>query len=625
MRRHLTTILAADVVGFSRLIGLDEEGTLLALRAHRAELIDPLLAKHGGRIANTAGDSLLIEFPSAVEAVRFALAMQEGLAARNAEVSAERWIVFRIGINVGDVVAEGEDLLGDGVNVAARLEALAPPAGIILSRTARDQVRDRLDLTLVDLGEVKVRNIARAVRAFQVLREGESPIKLSKSKGLRNGLVAALVGLLLIGGGVIWYLQRPDFVPVDPANMALALPERPSIAVLPFVLRGSDTADAWIGDALTESLISTLSLSPDMLVIARNTVFSYKGKNVPVRDVARDLGVRYVLSGSVLKSGDTLRVTAELADALAGEQIWSLQEDRPQEDMIRVQDEISQKIFEELAVSLTVGEGGRGWLRAAGSFDNFGKVLKGRGEFQKFSPEGHYAAERIWSGIYEGDPDLAFANYLMGFLHWQKVILGLSKDPGHDWAEARRFGERALEIEEFGEGYTLLAFLAQSSGDFEQAIAYADRAVELAPGMADANTLAGSVKVFSGQAREGLALLLRGMRLEPDYPDWVPGSINWARLQLGQFEEVKALARSVLASDVKDVRAKPSAQADLVVAAVFEGDLPEARALARKLIEVSPSVSLESIRQLRGRTKDQDFVERYLDALRQAGIPESAN
>lgn len=436
--------------------------------------------------------------------------------------------------------------------------------------------------------------------------------------------MSVIAFLLLIATGAIWYTQRTDFVPLDPSEMALEPLEKPSIAVLPFQIRGGDPADDWIGDALTESIISTLSLSPDMVVIARNTAFSYKNRDVPVRDVARELGVRYVLGGSVLITGDDLRVTAELSDAIAGKQIWSLQEDLTQDDMIAVQDQISQKLFEEMAVSLTVGEGGRGWLQSAGSFENFGTVLKGRAEFQKFSPEGHHAAERIWGELYAANPDRAFSNYLMGYIHWQKAILGISKDRSHDWAEAIRLGKRALELEEFGEGYTLLAFLAQNSGQFDEAIVYADRAVELSPGSADANSLAGTVKVFSGQPREGLELLLRGMRLEPDYPDFVPANVNWARLQLGQLDEAKALARTVLASEIKDVRAKPTASLHLVVAEVYSGDIEAARKKARIALERFPHLNLSDVRIWSAQIKDQDYVERYLGALRQAGIPENA-
>ena len=261
--RKLSTILAADIVGFSRLIGADEEGTLNSLREMRVELIDPLIQQFHGRLANTAGDSLLIEFPSAVEAVRFSQSLHQGVASRNEGVGREAKIEYRIGINVGDVMTSGDDLLGDGVNVAARLEAMAPTGGTILSRTVRDQVRDRLELSLADLGEVTVKNIARPLRAFQIMRDGEKPIRPPKTKTRRwpQLVAAAAIISVLVGGGMYWNRQATAFAPVDPANMAFALPERPSIAVLPFKTIGADKSQEWIGDGLTESIISTLPSS----------------------------------------------------------------------------------------------------------------------------------------------------------------------------------------------------------------------------------------------------------------------------------------------------------------------------------------------------------------------------
>ena len=336
---------------------------------------------------------------------------------RNKGIPEDRQIHYRIGINVGDVVAQDDDLLGDGVNVAARLEALANPGGIILSRPVRDQVRDRMQVDLADLGEVEVKNITRHVRAFQVLREGEKPIAVPRRRGARGWLLAVGVIAAALAAGAGWYLTRPDFTPVDPASMALALPAKPSIAVLPFETRGDEDGRAWIADGVTESIISKLSLAPDLIVIARSTMFSYKNRAASAADAARELGVRYVLSGSVQNAGPTIRVTAELADAVAGRQIWSLQEDSALDDFLALQDAISRRVFEELSVSLTVGESARTWIELSGGFDNYVEAIKGRAEFQKFSPEGHTNAERIWRELLRREPDQAFPYYLMGFIH----------------------------------------------------------------------------------------------------------------------------------------------------------------------------------------------------------------
>lgn len=236
----------------------------------------------------------------------------------------------------------------------------------------------------------------------------------------------------------------------------------------------------------------------------------------------------------MLATGGRLRATTELADAIKGRQIWSLQNDSAPDDLIALQDSVSRRVFEELSVSLTVGEGTRAWLEMAGDFETYVAMVNGRAEFQKFSPEGHANAERIWGALYRKDPDRAFVNYLMGYIHWQKISIGISTDPAKDWMQAARFSARALEIQEFGEGYTLAALLAQGSGDHDKAIALADKAIALSPGSADANALAGLVKAMCGQAREGLDHMEMGMRLEPDYSEWLPAPVNFARLELGR-------------------------------------------------------------------------------------------
>lgn len=287
--RRLAAIVAADVAGYSRLVGLDEEGTLQSLHAHREELLDPLIAEHGGRIANTAGDSLLLEFPSAVDAVRCAVAVQAGMAGRNADVEETRRVEFRIGINVGDVIAQGDDLLGDGVNVAARLEGLADPGGICISRTARDQVRDRMEIALHDMGEVEVKNIARPVRVFRVVA-GEKET------------------------------AAPTAGPAAPTP---PLPDKPSIAVLPFENMSGDPDQEYFADGMTEDLITDISKLSGLLVIGRNSSFVYKGKSVVLRQVGRELGVRYVLEGSVRKAGNRVRINAQLIDAESGHHVWA--------------------------------------------------------------------------------------------------------------------------------------------------------------------------------------------------------------------------------------------------------------------------------------------------------------
>ncbi|MEW9922403.1 adenylate/guanylate cyclase domain-containing protein [Marimonas sp. MJW-29] len=623
MERRLTTILAADIVGFSRLVGADEENTLRLRRAHLQDIIHPLLDTHAGTIANTAGDSLLVEFPSAVAALRFALETQAQVETANADLPADQRMSYRIGINLGDVVADGEDLLGDGVNIAARLEAQAPTGGILISRSVRDQVRDRMALDLHDIGELDLKNIARPIRAFQVLRPGETRMTAPAKPG-RPGtamLIAAVLCAALIGAGAWWSFLRPDFAPVDPGAMALKLPDRPSIAVLPFTSLTKDaTADA-IGDALTENIISTLSLSPDMVVMGRATSLSYKDSEKTPRDVARELGVRYVLSGSVLKSGEEARVTAELSDAIEGDQLWSIREDIEIDNLFEVQDQIAEKLFLEMQVALTVGESSRTIAELTGDFETSILVLQGRDAFQRFSPEGHAEAIRIWSQIVKDNPDSPMGHYLLSWIPWQRVILGMSKDPGADFMAARAGAKAALAMQEWGDPYTLIAVAENGLGNFDAAIVAAEKAIELAPGGSDPNAIGGLALYTAGEAKRGLDHMLKAMRLEPDYPEWLPGSLYPALMENGQHDDVISLAQSVLARDVRDARAHFQASGGLIAAYALKGDLNRARSALRALQQQVPNVTIEMLTASRRTEKPRPFHDKLISAYIAAGLP----
>ncbi|WP_282121393.1 adenylate/guanylate cyclase domain-containing protein [Ruegeria atlantica] len=619
MERRIAAILAADMVGFSRLIELDENGTLIRQKEHRVELIEPTIQKRNGRVIKLTGDGFIAEFASVVEALQTAVHLQKELTTREASRSEDRRTVYRMAIHLGDIVEDDGDIYGDGVNIAARLEGLAPPGGIVVSGTAHDLIKSQVEVDYVPLGDKRLKNIATPVRVLQVVELGTKPSRRIKKRVFLPFFAAVICALAVVG----WLWPSPGLERVDPSEMALELPLEPSIAVLPFKMRGGRAEEDWVADAITESIIATLSLSPDMTVISYSTVSGYSGEEMNASDAARELGVRYILTGSVLPSGDSYRVTAELANMVDGKQVWSLQKDSPANDLLAVQDNIARRIFEELSISLTVGETARSWIEAIGGFENYVKMINGRSEFQKFSPEGHAKAERIWGDIYRDNPDQAFVNHLIGYLYWQKPILGISTDPISDRETAMNYANRALEIEEFGEGYTLAALLTLAQGSYSETIALADKAVALSPGSADVNSLAGQVKLVSGQTLEGLELLERGMRLEPDYPEWLPDPINMARMELGKYDEAKTLANQVLASNPKDVRAKRDAAAVLVAVAVFEGDMEEARRQMENLLELFPGANSDWAARERSGFKNQDFTSKYIDALIQAGLPDT--
>ncbi len=370
MQRKLTAILCADVFGYSRLMGEDEEATLRTLSSNR-KLIDSLIEQHRGRFVNSAGDSVLAEFASVVNAVQCAVEIQTTLKAENTSLRPERRMEFRIGVNLGDVMVDGEQIYGDGVNVAARLESLADPGGICISRTVHENVRNKLALNYEDLGEQAVKNIAEPVRVFRVLLEGGAATPTRQRQGVaqkyvRRGIFS-IAGLAIIAATII-FVQHLSLRPPTPSASippaqppALPLPDTPSIAVLPFTNMSGDRDQEYFSDGITDDLITALSRLPDLFVIARTSTFIYKGKAAKVQDIGRELGVQYLLEGSVRKAGDTLRITAQLVDATSGDHLWAAHYDRPLRDIFLLQDEIETKIVTTLKLRLSL-EKARGWV-----------------------------------------------------------------------------------------------------------------------------------------------------------------------------------------------------------------------------------------------------------------------
>src|SRR5499425_3372497 len=359
VERRLAAILAVDVAGYSRLMGADEEGTLAALRAVRRELGDPKIAEHRGRIVKTTGDGLLVEFASVVDAVRCAVGVQREMIARNAAAPAERRIEFRMGINLGDIIIEDGDIFGDGVNIAARLEALAEPGGICLSAAAHEQVRDRLDLAFDDLGEQQVKNVARPVRTYAVALGASSRAAL-------------------------------------PVGAPLPLPDKPSLAVSPFQNLTGDAEQEYFVDGMSEEITTAIARLPWLFVIARNSAFTYKSKPVDVKQVARELGVRYVLEGSVRKSGNRIRVTAQLAEGETGKHVWAERYDRDLSDIFAVQDEITEAVTIAIAPAIADAEQQRAMRKPPGSLDAWAAYQRGLWHLGKATREHHAQAEKFF-------------------------------------------------------------------------------------------------------------------------------------------------------------------------------------------------------------------------------------
>ena len=625
IKRKVTVILATDVVGYSAQMEKNENQTLQTLKTCRS-IIDSLIAEHHGRIFNTAGDSVLAEFPSAVEAVLCATEFQGTIKERNDSLDTEAGqMEFRVGINMGDVVIEGDNLYGDGINVAARLEALAQSGGVCISKNVHEIVQKKIDLDFTDLGEQKVKDTV--VHAVDVLLEGTAPRKVPTSQQISRAApwkkyTAVFIVAALIAGSAVWWQTQPDFEPADQAKFAYELPDKPSIAVLPFDNLSGDPTQDYLGDGLTDSIIAVLATSPNLFVIARNSSFTYKGKPAKVQEVAEQLGVRYVLEGSVQQSGEKLRVTAKLVDALDGMHLWVERYDRELDDLFALQDDITEHISKELEIGLAVGEQGKNWHKEINDPKMFRLMVEARARFQTNSVEGNKDAERLFTEVYERDPDGALGNGVMGWVYFQKVLIGLSKDPGNDLAMARKHAEKSIASGEFANAFALYAILELWAKDYDSALSYIDHALEIGASEADLLATAGSVKFQSGEPHEAVALTKRAMRLNPYHAPFVAINLGYSYLMIGKYDEADAVFESVLSGSAKTGRAIIDALRGLSVTAVFRGDMATAREQFMKMIEIDPKASVEVLMRRYHVWKDQAFLKQFLDALRALGLPE---
>ena len=620
MARKLTTIVAADIAGFSRLVGVDEEGLLARLRAIRAEITDPLIARHGGRIANTAGDSLLVEFPSTVEAVRCAIAVQDAVRDREDALPEDRRIRFRIGVNLGDVIAEGADLLGDGVNVAARLEALAPPGGIVMSRSVRDQMRDRLKVSLHDLGDIRVRNIARPIRAFQVAQDGQPPIRPPRG-GLRRALAAALVALIVVSAGAYWWAQRPDFAPADPEKMTYAPDEQPSIAVLAFDNLTGDPQQEYLSDGISEDIIAELARLPGVLVIARNSSFVYKGEPVDIRKIAEEQSVRYVLEGSLQQSEDVIRVTAQLVDAISGHHVWAKKFDRPRREFFTLRDGIVHEIIAELNRNLIDAGGGWRGARLFDSIDTWLLARKAVWRSRQWNRADNRIAIALAHQILATEPDSAWAHMELAFRHATIGRLGWTDDRRAALGQAEIHAEKAVELDPgFEGGHISLAWIRLAQGRLAEGIAEGEKALALAPG--DSVTLGILALVYQKdmQADRAIELFQRAVRVDGRSAGWVWENYGEALLMAGRH----AAAVPVYLRGLENSRGFIATEIHLGLAVAYDalGKAEDARRAIGDAVMATPDVTVAYMRNFQ-RYKDQAYKDRWLATLARLGLPEA--
>lgn len=550
MERRLSAILAADVVGYSRLIEIDEAGTLAGLKSHRESLIDPKIGQYHGRIVKLMGDGLLVEFPSAVEAVQCAVEIQHTMTERNADVPEERRIAFRVGINIGDIVVEDDDIFGDGVNIAARLEGLADPGGICISRPVHTQIADKLDLEFEDLGEQQVKNIAKPVMVYRVALDTKAAALVTPvvqdTAGPKHrrwlAVAAAVTGLVLAVGTALWWQHwAPDVEPASVERMAFPLPDKPSIAVLPFLNMSDDPKQDYFTDGITEDLITDLSKISGLFVIARNSVFTYKAKTVKIQQVAEDLGVRYVLEGSVRRAGEQVRINTQLIDATTGGHVWAARYDGSLGDVFALQDKVTQKIVAALAVTLTAEEQGgqaQAETQVPEAYDAF---LKGWKHYLRQRPEDFVTAITHFERAIELDPQYARAYAGLAATYWQSWkrfwhgSLGLP-----NWHVARVRAEEYLKKAMSNPtpiAHQVATEVLLHSQRHDAAIAEAERAVALDPNDADSYVALAGALSLAGQPSEALTFIERAMRLNPHFPAYYLYELGLAHFGVGHLEK----------------------------------------------------------------------------------------
>jgi len=619
-KRKLTAILSADVAGYSRLMAEDETATVKTIASYR-EIMASLIKQHRGRVVDSPGDNVLAEFSSVVDAVQCAVAVQKELGTRNADLDESRRMEFRIGINLGDVIDEEDRIYGDGVNIAARLEALSDPGGICVSKTAFDQIETKLPLGYEYLGEQEVKNIPKPVPAYRVLMDAEAAGKVigkyrSRTTQLRWTATGGLMVLMLVVGA--WAIWNFYFHPVSPPG--LELPDRPSIAVLPFKNLSSDPQQELFGDALAVSIVTQLYKVPNVFVIARQSSFKYKHEAVKVQQIGRELGVQYVLEGSVQREGDRIRINVQLIEAATGNHVWAETYDREVKDVFALQDEIIRNVVTEMAVEVAWGEMARGMTHATENFEALNLYFKAEKLWQRFEKESNLQARKMLEKAIALDPKYARAIAFLGYTYTVEAGYGWVKNRKQSIKQAEELAKRALAIDECVYlGRILMGRLYSKRGLYDQAIAEGERAVECEPNNAMAmNSLAGSL-AYAGRLDEALVLSKKALRMAPYPPPYVliyAGEINYL---LGRYEEAISEYQKLF-ERFPSSRGRDSPW--LIVSYMALGEEKKAKTEVEKLLKKHPDFSIETYikREKRSDFKDKAYIDRQVELLRKAGL-----
>jgi len=592
VERRLAAILAADVAGYSRLMGANEEGTLDQLKSIRKALVDPTIATHRGRIVKTTGDGMLVEFASAVDAVRNAVEIQRGMAEQNTAVPQDQRIEFRIGVHVGDIIFDDNDIFGDGVNIAARLEGIAEPGGVCMSDDAYRQVRGKVEIDCDDMGPQSLKNIAEPMRAWRLRMTGQTPSAVKSGSAV----------------------SQPR---------ALPLPDKPSIAVLSFQNMSGDPEQEYFADGIAEDIITALSRFKELFVIARNSSFTYKGRAVDVKQVGRELGVRYVLEGSVRKTANRVRITGQLIDAATGIHLWADRFDGGLGDIFDLQDQVTESVVGAIAPTVEKAEIERAKRKPTESLDAYTLYLRGLARLYKFANrQANDEALHLFNSAIELDPDFASAYGRAASCYVYAKASGWISGAANESAAASRLAQRAVEL---GKDDAIAIAtsgwaLAYVAGDLEVGAALIDRALVLNSNLAEAWHCGGWVKIWLGEPEAAIERFARAMRLSP-LDLWVIGmrtGTAHAHFFLGRYDEAASWAAMALQDN-------PDFQAGLRIDAAsnaMTGRPARAQKAITRLRQVNPTLRVSNLKEVLGPYRRAEDLSLYEEGLRKAGLPE---
>jgi len=625
VQRRLAAIFAADVAGYSRLVSADEDGTLSAFRSHFTEFIEPTFAEHNGRLFKTMGDGLFAEFSSVVEAVQCAVTIQHGMSQRNSDALEDRRIEFRIGINLGDVVVQDEDVFGDGVNVAARLEGLAEPGGICISRSARDQIRDKLEYGLEDWGEIEVKNIPRPVRVFRVLTDVQDAGKIiTKPPNNRRKFgpvaTALLLSAVIAAVGFVWWQPWETFVEAASLDkMAFPLPDKPSIAVLPFASTSDDKTIDLLADGITEDVITDLSKISSLFVIGHNSTSTYKGKLADARKVAEAFGVRHVLFGNIRYANKKLRVGVKLVDAIRGRQLWAEHFDRDLSDIFAVQSDVTRRVVKTLAVTLSANEAERLYQRHTTNIEAYETFLRARKTVLTPDKENVEIAEKLFERVIDLDPKFAGGYAGLALNYSMKARFRYGTDPKEDRKLSLELAQKAVDVDKkFSWSYIALGSAHLAHRNPDAAVASVQQALIIQPNGYEENLWTGFYAHFAGQSAVAVEHLERANRISPTENVRNLSFRAMAYFMNGNYSKSVNLWRRRLR---KHSAGNPISYVFLAAALVLIDKPDEAAVVVAKYRDLNPGFRLSNWRYI-DFYKSAENRKRLYEAAKKAGMPE---